>query len=191
MNNHKNLSSKFLLTEISVEYVRTDARDEKSICVFYTSNDVDHQIADFDYCYKTVNLQDVLKLVKVDCSSVLADIYRIEASKYDNNKSPEDQCYDKMYSGVSFLCVPNDIEEFTRYIESCETSKDIKTRVDDTGVVSTWRESVENGEITIGFTVKICDKEHTDMRDFEEEDVEELACEWAKSHCNVTDEPIE
>lgn len=191
MNNHKNLSIKFLLTGLSVEYMRTDARDEKSIWVFYTSNDVDHQIADFNYYYKTVKLKEILKLVKVDLSSVLADIYCVKASKYDDKKSPETQCYDKMYVGISFLCVPNDIEEFTHYIESCEASKDIETRVDDTGVISTWRESVENGEILIGFTVEICDKDHVDMRDFKEEDVEELACRWADSQCSITDEPIE
>lgn len=191
MNKHKNLSSKFLLTELSISYMRTDAQDEKSLLVFYTSNDVEHQIADFDYYYKTVKLQDVLKLVKVDRSSVLADIFCVKASKHDNSKSSESQCYDKMYSGVSFLCVPNDIEEFTRYIESCETNKDIKTIVDDAGAISNWRESVENGEISIGFTVEIHDKEHTDMRDFEEEDVEELACRWADLHCNMTDGPVE
>lgn len=188
MNKHKNLSSKFLLTDLSVEYMRIDERDEKIMHIHYTSDELDHQIADFDYYHKTVNLQEVLKLVKVDCSSVVADIYKIEASKYDNSKSPETQCYDEMYVGVSFLCEPNDINEFTHYIESCETNKDIKTRVDDTGVVSNWRESVENGEIMIGFTVKICDKDHADMRDFEEEDVEELAQAWANTNCNTTDD---
>lgn len=191
MNKHKNLSSKFLLTELSVSYMRTDARDEKSIFVFYTSDNIEQQIADFDYYYKNVKLQEVLNLVKIDRSSALAEIYRIEASEYDNSKSSEDQCYDKMYSSVLFLCLPNDIDEFTRYIETCETNKVLKTRVDDTHVVSNWRESVENGEILIGFAVELCDKDHIDMRDFEEEDVEELARKWADSHCNMTDEPIE
>jgi len=191
MNKHNNLSSRFLLTGLSVEYMRTGAQDEKSMSVFYTSPDVDQQTADFNNYYKSVRPQEVLKLVKVDSSSVLADICSVDASSYDSSKSPETQCYDRMYSSVSFLCEPNDIEEFTRYIESCKTDKSVKTEVNDTGAVSKWSESVENGEITISFTVEICDKDHTDMRDFEEEDIEELACKWADSHCSTTDEPIE
>lgn len=191
MNKHENLSSRFLLTEMSVEYTGDDAQNEKSMCIKYASNDVDHQIADFDYFYKTVNLQEVLKLVILDSSSVSVDIFSIDASKYDNNKSPEAQSYDRMYSGVSFVCVPKDIDEFAHYIESCEKSKDIETSVDDTSVVSTtWRESVKEGEIMINFIVEICDKDHTDMRDFDEEDVEELARNWVDSHCDTIDEPI-
>lgn len=42
----------------------------------------------------------------------------------------------------------------------------------------------------INFIVEICDKDHTDMRDFDEEDVEELACNWVDSQCDIIDEPI-